>query len=58
VRRPGVSPSLPSVAGVARPELASSAAEASSVVDVAGAGDESGFANGLGVEEVELPNPN
>jgi len=58
VRRPGVSPSLPSVAGVARPELASSAAETSSVVDVIGAADESGFANGVDVEELELPNPN
>jgi hypothetical protein len=30
------------------------------VVDVDGAADESGFANGLGVEEeeLELPNPN
>jgi hypothetical protein len=57
VRRPGVSLSLPSVPGVARSELSSSAVEAFAAVDVAGA-TESGVANGLGVVELELPNPN
>lgn len=60
MRRPGVSPSLPSVPGVARSErseLSSSAVETPAVVDVAGAA-ESGVANGLGVVELELPNPN
>lgn len=57
MRRPGVTPSLPSVPGVARSELSSSAVETFAVVDVAGA-TESGVANGLGVVELELPNPN
>jgi len=58
VRRPGEGPSLPSVPGVARSELSSSATEAFPVIDVAGATEESGLANGLGVVELELPNPN
>ena len=61
MRRPGVSPSLPSVPGVARSErseLSSSAVRTPAVVDVAAAAEESGVANGLGVVELELPNPN
>lgn len=58
MRRPGVSPSLPSVPGVARSELSSSAVETFAVVDVAGATEESGVANALGIVELELPNPN
>lgn len=56
MRRPGVSP--PSAPGVARSELSSSAVETFAVVDVAGATEESGVANGLGIVELELPNPN
>lgn len=60
MRRPGVTPSLPSVPGVARSELSSSAVEACSVVDAAGGAKVFDVANGLSVVELELelPNPN